>query len=207
MTEEETAKILTTITVAYPNFKVVDAEATINLYFSMLKEYPYNICDSALKAYITADTTGFAPSIGKLIERINQLTQPQMLNELEAWNIVSKALRNGCYGASEEFEKFPPIIKKIIGSPSMLQMWATDEYFNESVVSSNFMRAYRQEIEVQKELIALPADVKALIANNNYSKQLEETNDNRIETTKNQKEYKAIPLPQELESKISNIGR
>lgn len=33
MTEEETAKILTTITIAYPNFKVVDAEATINYIF------------------------------------------------------------------------------------------------------------------------------------------------------------------------------
>ena len=131
-----------------------------------------------------------------------------MLNELEAWTIVSKALRNGYYGAEEEFEKFPPIVKKVVGSPSMLQMWATDEYFNESVVSSNFMRAYRQEVEEQKELQALPADVKALISNNNYSNQLEveETKIDRIETAKEQEEYKAIPLPQELEQKIANIG-
>lgn len=209
MTEEDIGKLLATITVAYPNYQVVDPKATVKLYLNMLEDYPYNICDSALKAYIITDTTGFAPSIGKLIEKINQLTQPQTLNELEAWTIVSKALRNGYYGAEEEFERFPPIVKKVVGSPSMLQMWATDEYFNESVVSSNFMRAYRQEVEEQKELQALPADVKALIANNNYSNQLEveETKIDRIETAKEQEEYKAIPLPQELEQKIANIGK
>ena len=61
MNKEDVGKLLATITVAYPNYQVVDPKATIKLYLSMLEDYPYNICDSALKAYITTDTTGFAP--------------------------------------------------------------------------------------------------------------------------------------------------
>jgi hypothetical protein len=204
MTEEETAKILTTITIAYPNFKVVDAEATIKLYFSMLKDYSYTLCDSAIRKYIVTDTTGFAPSLGKIIENINTLSKPRELNELEAWSIVSKALRNGTYGAEEEFSKFPTAIKNAVGSPSMLLTWATDEHFNESVVSSNFMRAYREEVSRQKELISLPEDIKSLY----FSNSCKSSDVKVIETSKeNELEYKAIPMPEYLKDKITNIGK
>lgn len=204
MTEEETAKILTTITIAYPNFKVVDAEATIKLYFSMLKDYSYTLCDSALRKYIVTDTAGFAPSLGKIIENINTLSKPRELNELEAWSIVSKALRNGTYGAEEEFSKFPTAIKNAVGSPSMLLTWATDEHFNESVVSSNFMRAYREEVSRQKELISLPGDIKSLY----FSNSCKSSDVKVIETSKeNELEYKAIPMPVYLKDKITNIGK
>ena len=207
MTEEETAKILTTITIAYPNFKVVDAEATIKLYFSMLKDYSYTLCDSALRKYIATDTTGFAPSVGKIIENINTLSTPQELNEMEAWNIVSKALRNGYYGAEEEFNKFPEIIKKVVGSPSTLSEWSIDKDFNESVVSSNFMRAYKQEVVRTKEIMSLPPDIKALYLKNNLIRADKQSDIKKIDTRKDEAEYNSIPLPAELKDKITNIGK
>lgn len=173
----------------------------------MLKDYSYTLCDSALRKYIVTDTTGFAPSLGKIIENINTLSKPRELNELEAWSIVSKALRNGTYGAEEEFNKFPTAIKNAVGSPSMLLTWATDEHFNESVVSSNFMRAYKQEVVRTKEIMSLPPDIKALYLKNNLIRADKQSDIKKIDTRKDEAEYNSIPLPAELKDKIANIGK
>ena len=47
----------------------------------MLSDYDYNLVAMALKAYILSDTSGFAPSIGQLVGKIQTLTKPQELNE------------------------------------------------------------------------------------------------------------------------------
>lgn len=86
------------------------------------------------------------------------------MTEAEAWGIVAKALRNSAYGSREEFDKFPPVIKRIVGSPSQLREWSMmDSETVHSVVASNFQRSYKAIAQREKELAKLPPDVKALV--------------------------------------------
>ena len=163
---EEARKIIAVMMVAYPNFKPVDVNFMAQEWANMLSEYTYQQVDVALRCYIMTDISGFAPSIGKIVEKIKAVSEPKELSEIEAWTLVSKALRNGYYGAEEEFAKLPPTVQKAVGSPAQLRMWATtDEKSVESVISSNFMRTYKAEVKRAEEYARLPEDVRALIQN------------------------------------------
>ena len=159
MTRDETKKIIRIIADSYPNYKPSDISETIDVWSMMLEEYPYNQIAMALKAYILTDTSGFAPSIGQLVNKLTS-AEPQ-LNEMEAWSLVSKAIRNGYYGAEEEFAKLPEVVQKAVGNPANLRAWShTDESSIENVVQSNFLRTYRVLVKRESENAKLPDSLR-----------------------------------------------
>lgn len=180
MTREETVKIIRIICGSFPNFKPSDLSETVDIWNMMLEEYTYNQIAGALKSYILADSTGFAPSIGQLIAKVKTIEEPAQLNESEAWGLVSKAIRNGYYGAVEEFSKLPPLVQKAVGIPDNIRNWSqTNIESVETVIQSNFLRAYRVEAQRAAEISKMPSDVKTMIENtsqNSYSAQIANKN-------------------------------
>ena len=164
MTREETKRIIRIICATYPNFKPNDLTETIDTWDFLLEEYTYQEISLALKAYIATSTSGFAPSIGQLIEKVRSISCGAELSEMQAWALVSDALRNSSYHAEEEFAKLPEIVQKAVGSPNLLRSWATtDERSIENVVQSNFMRTYRAELSRKREVQTMPKDVLAIM--------------------------------------------
>lgn len=216
MTEGEAKKLFAVMTVAYPNYRIDDIEYTAKIWADFLGGYSYEQANMALRTYITTDTSGFAPSIGQLINKLHEVQSPQELNEMEAWSLVSKALRNGYYGAVEEFNKLPPLVQKAVGSPDNLRNWAlTDSKSIENVVQSNFMRTYRTVVNRENEIKKMPADVRTLIENVNktsYLAQIGTKNREAIklslEDNKNQnKPIKGIPMPKEIKERVEQMKR
>ncbi len=164
MTREETKRIIRIICATYPNFKPNDLTETIDTWDFLLEEYTYQEISLALKAYIATSTSGFAPSIGQLIEKVRSISCGSELSEMEAWALVSRAIQNGQNGAEEEYAKLPEIVQKAVGSPNLLRSWATtDERSIENVVQSNFMRTYRAELSREREYQKMPKDVLAIM--------------------------------------------
>ena len=165
MTTEETIKVLMIIQSTYPNFKPEDKSVAIEIWQSVLEDFSYHQISMALKTYIRTNTSGFAPSPGQLIELADPIERHTELSEMEAWAIVSKALRRGNYYAEEEFYKLPVEIQKAVGSPDNIRNWAkAEEQSVETVIQSNFMRAYRTEVKRQNEYRKMPQEVRELIA-------------------------------------------
>ena len=215
MTETEVRKLLAMTQAVYPNYNPPSREAAVNAWLMCLSEYDNNVVMAAFKAYITTDTSGFAPSIGQLLDKLHAIQNPQELNEMEAWSLVSKALRNGYYGAVEEFNKLPPLVQKAVGSPDNLRNWSqTDTNSIENVVQSNFMRSYRLVVNRENEIKKMPADVRTLIENVNktsYSAQIGVKNQQAIklslEDNKSQnKPIKGVPMPKEIKERVKQIG-
>jgi hypothetical protein len=164
LTREETVKIIRIMCDSYPNYKPNNISETVDVWCMMLEDYNYNQISVALKAYVTSDTSGFAPSIGELIAKIQMISQPQELNEMEAWSLVSKALRNGTYGAVEEFSRLPPTVQEAVGNPDNLRNWATSDYKAiETVIQSNFIKTYRSVTSRTEEIKRVPAEIQKLI--------------------------------------------
>lgn len=163
MTEKEVRQLLAMTQAVYPNYNPPSREAAVNAWLMCLSEYDNNVVMAAFKAYMTTNTSGFAPVPGQLIEILQTLTQPSELNELEAWSLVRKALKNCGYNSEQEFAKLPTIIQKTVGTPQQLRIWASDTEFNENVVSSNFIKAYRTEVKRATELNKVPDDIRKLI--------------------------------------------
>lgn len=148
----------------YPNYKPNNLSETVDVWNMMLENCTYEQVSVALKAYINSDISGFAPSIGQLIGKIQTISQPQELDGMTAWGLVSKALRNGTYGAVEEFNKLPPLVKQAVGMPDNLKNWATSDYQTiETVIQSNFLRTYETVVKRANEINRMPDDIKSLI--------------------------------------------
>lgn len=216
MTEKEVKQLLAMTQTVYPNYNPPSREAAVNAWLMCLSEYDNNVVMAAFKAYITTDTSGFAPSIGQLLDKLHAIQNPQELNEMEAWSLVSKALRNGYYGAAEEFNNLPPLVQKAVGSPDNLRNWSqTDTNSIENVVQSNFMRSYRLVVNRENEIKKMPADVRTLIENVNktsYSAQIGTKNQQAIklslEDNKSQnKPIKGVPMPKEIKERIEQMKR
>lgn len=169
MNREESIKILAVLKANYSNFYKglarVDAEAMVNLWQEMFSDTPYEVVGAAVKAYIATDTLGYPPNVGKIKELIRKLTQPEEMTEQEAIQLIIKACSNSIYHAQEEFEKLPPVLKRLAGSPSQLREWAMmDSERLNSVVASNLMRSYKVIAERERQHQALPSEMRNLIS-------------------------------------------
>lgn len=205
MTRDETKKILMVMQASFPNYHPVDPAATLNTWELMLQEYTYEQISMALKAYILADTTGFAPSIGQLVEKVSVIYSPNELNELEAWALVSKALRNGYYGAEQEFEKLPELVQKAVGQPSQLRQWAqTDSESVENVIQSNFLRTYRAVLKREHDVSKMPRVIRDMISSNSPKKVEIEVGDGSL--IEQQDIYKScVPMPERVRERMKNL--
>lgn len=163
MNREEAKKIVRIICTTYPNYHPDDLVETVEVWALMLKDFTYREIEVALKAYILTDTSGFAPSVGALVAKVRK--NEIELNEMEAWSLVSKAIRNGINGAETEFAKLPPIVQKAVGAPSNLRQWAqTDVTSVENVIQSNFIKTYRSIAAREQELQKLPQNIRMALA-------------------------------------------
>ena len=217
MNVTEAKKIIASMIVSYSNYKPTDVDYAATIWADMLSEYTYEQVDSSLRSFIMSDKSGFSPSIGQLVEKINTMTQPQELNEMEAWSLVSKAIRNSGYNSTDEFAKLPPLVQKAVGLPGQLRTWALDENYNEQVAMSSFQRAYKAELKQHEELQKMPQNVRNLIEKANvgsYSAQIAEKRQKAIESANERKqdEIKAlethtdsVPFPERLLEKLEDI--
>lgn len=214
MTEKEVRQLLAMTQAVYPNYNPPSREAAVNAWLMCLSEYDNNVVMVAFKAYMTTSTSGFAPVPGQLIEILQTLTQPKELNELEAWSMVRKALRNCSYNSEQEFAKLPTVVQKTVGTPQQLKIWACDSEFNENVVSSNFIKTYRTEVKRATELNKMPENVRKLIEMvniNSVSAQIASENkrtislsleDKKTEKTGKMEVRNSVPMPEKYKKEF-----
>lgn len=218
MTREQVGKLLMTIQAYYPNYNPPDKEITLNAWHIMLAEYPEELVLQALRACIATNTSGFAPDVGQIMSKIQTISQPQELDGMTAWGLVSKALRNGTYGAVEEFNKLPPLVRQAVGMPDNLKNWATSDYQTiETVIQSNFLRTYETVVKRANEINRMPDNIKSLIEKtnaNSYKAQIEQKFQRDINTLQikentligqntNAEEY--IEAPREVQDRIDRM--
>ena len=169
MTREQMLDLLVVMQAAYPSFykgmTQKQADAVLDLWATMFADDPIEVVAMAVKSHIANDKKGFPPHIGAIKDAIIKLKQPNEMTEMEAWALVRKALGNGIYGAQKEYDALPPILQRLVGSPNQLREWAMmDEDVVASVVASNFQRSYKARAANERELMALPSDVRQMMA-------------------------------------------
>lgn len=161
MTIEETGKIFRIIKAAYKNWGA--DKDTMILWAQLFADDPVEVVAAAVKSFIVSDEKGFAPAVGQ-IKGIIAKAQCDDMGEIEAWDRIYKAISNGKYGSYEEFEALPPILQKLVGSPTQINLWAnTPDDELSTVVASHVMRAYRAELERTKFERSLPSDVRNIL--------------------------------------------
>lgn len=142
----------------------LNKKAMVNLWTEHFIDKDYNLVYAAVNTYIATDTSGFIPNVGQINEQIRNLTRKDAMTEQEAFDRIYKAVCNSGYHAREEFEKLPPTLQRLVGSPNQLKEWAVmDASVFHSVVASNLMRSYKAVVKDEEFKQALPESVKQLL--------------------------------------------
>lgn len=155
MTRQEFLIISKAIRAVYPNM-LPDDDAK-DVWFSMLSDLPYQQVSVALQAHMM--TSKYPPTIADLRKNLAQ----RDTNELEAWAMVRKAIRNGSYGAEEEFAKLPPLVQKAVGDASNLRQWALSDSGMIETIEAHFLKAFRIQRERETQAAQIAPSVRALL--------------------------------------------
>ena len=209
MTRDETIKILMVIQAAYPNYKPQDKTIAVNVWSEMLSDISYERVSTAVKAYIQSDKSGFAPGIGDIREKVqNIFAEEDELNETAAWSLVLKAIRRSTYYSDEEFAKLPPVVQRAVSSPRQLREWATLEDVDGktlTVIQSNFQRTFRAEQQRERERNKLSPDVLKLMRPLNNPKIEDKPKELRIEEQRMNAEENSSPAPDDFREKLYSL--
>lgn len=154
MTQKETAQVLSLIFSTYKReFKDhtdADKKVMLGLWTKAFEDKHYVLVMSAVEYYIFNDTSGFAPSIGNIKEIIKNASE-ENLGGAAAWEYICKAASNSIYHSKREFDKLPPLVQRVVGSPAQLKQWAMmDESAFNTTVKREFMKEYKA-LEKQDE--------------------------------------------------------
>lgn len=161
MSREEFSNIVLALKSVYnlPNFLATTESVTI--WYEILKDLDYKTCHTAVVAYMSSETK--IPTPADIRKKALSLAETSNLNSMQAWALVSKALRNGVYGSQEEFDRLPDDVKRAVGSPEQLHNWATtDEKTVETVIQSNFMRTYETVMIRKAQDLLLPVHLQRI---------------------------------------------
>lgn len=177
MNIEQTIQTLAVLQTGYPQFyrgfSSQEIEDTIKLWAQMFADEDFEVVKTAVLFYIANDVKGFPPHIGAIKEAIRQVSQSDQLSDVEAWQCVMKAMRNSGYHSGEEFEKLPPMVRQAVGSPAQLRAWALmDQDTAQSVVQSNFLRAFQSLKKQEAQQNALPQKARKQLEKQKVSYQL-----------------------------------
>ena len=166
MTKKEILMMLNILKIAYPNFyKNVDKEEiedSVNLYEVMFKDFDGKIVLLAVQELI--NTFKYPPTIADIKEKIYQITNVKDKSASELWDCLLKAIRNGNYGAEEEFKKLPEIVKEYVRNPQQLQEMArmnSDDIH--TVVKGQFLKQIENLKQRAKEKDMMTKETKNLI--------------------------------------------
>ncbi|MEF9968262.1 MAG: replicative helicase loader/inhibitor [Longicatena sp.] len=158
MNELETLKLLKMIQSTYSSFKISDVDLAAEIWQSMLVDYTPNEVANALRMHIAISK--YPPTIADIIEQINSIKYPQIDNYEQAWAKVLKACRHT--GTLEAWSDLPEDIKSCTDVTSLREWAVMDSEIVNTVVKSNWLKAYKQVKDRQHKYQALPNKVKQL---------------------------------------------
>lgn len=152
MNKDETQNILTILRVNYPNnFKSVankkDMNLIVNTWVLQFKDYTFDEVYKAIMSIMANDTSGFAPSIGRIKEELNKKYKDCVMSSEEAWSIVLNKASCNPIKARANFEMLPGNIKKAVKHPKFLESLGNANISSQGTFKKDFVKSYKETIE------------------------------------------------------------
>lgn len=138
----------------------------LNTWYLIFKDDPYQVVELAALKLIESETSGFpnAAMLRKKIDELKAVANGEPTDE-ELWLMLRKATENAIYGAREEYEKLPDILKRYVGSPSGLRDMALfDAVTLDTVTRSVFLKTIGTYRDRKKYADELPEAVKEAVS-------------------------------------------
>ncbi len=159
MTRAEFSKLMAFITAAVD--KPV-ARPTVDAYYEMLGDLPYDLAAVAVKKIIATDEYPTLPTIGKIRQAAAEISRGHILSAPEAWGMVLKAVHEyGYYREGEALASLPGQVAEVVRWMGFQTICMSEKI---SVDRGQFLRMYEIHQKREQEQALLPPTIKTLIA-------------------------------------------
>jgi hypothetical protein len=159
MTRAEFSKLMAFITAAVD--KPV-ARPTVDAYYEMLGDLPYDLAAVAVKKIIATDEYPTLPTIGKIRQAAAEISRGHILSAPEAWGMVLKAVHEyGYYREGEALAALPEQVAEVVRWMGFQTICMSEKI---SVDRGQFLRMYEIHQKREQEQALLPPAIKTLIA-------------------------------------------
>lgn len=206
MNKDETRRVITYIAGAYPKFYSNVTERSLQgqiaTWTDLLAELDVNSVMIGVRGYITADSSGFPPTPGQIIEYLHRVKHPSDMTAVAAWSLVRRAVNSPRDQYEAAFAALPELIQETLGGTergvAQLKAWGGDgmsiQAF-ETVEQSNFFRSYEA---TQKRLATDRKLPKSILALRGATIEKLEDHKREPEKTPVQGTYEAVEAPSDL---------
>ncbi|MDD4111340.1 MAG: replicative helicase loader/inhibitor [Clostridia bacterium] len=162
MTRDAIIALLGTLKTAYPyfykNLTKTETMEVIELWAKMFADDDNYITTKAVEKLI--QTNKFAPTIADIREKMQEMTTVNSLDEGDAWKILLKAISKSGYSDYKLWQELPEPIKSITSARQIHDWGQMESEDVNTVVQSNFLRAYRIKMQEKKEWEMLSESAK-----------------------------------------------
>lgn len=137
------------------------ARPTLEAYFDMLQDLPYELAAVAIKKIIATDEYPTLPTIGKIRQAAAEISRGHILSAPEAWGMVLKAVHEyGYYREGEALASLPGQVAEVVRWMGFQTICMSEKI---SVDRGQFLRMYEVHQKREQEQAVLPPAVRDVI--------------------------------------------
>lgn len=175
VTPQEFDLIRASIKSAYPTFNIMPDQYSIRMWYRMLGDLDYKLCETVLMELFATHT--YPPQIAEIRDKCTEYTVPHLKDQGEAWGEVQRAISQyGYYRQEEAMESLTPIVREAVKRLGFREI-CLDE--NQDAVRAHFFKIYTALVERKANDAKLPPSI--LEAKNQYIAQIASHENTAIE--------------------------
>ena len=180
---------------AYPSFNIMPDKYSIQLWYKMLGDLDFKLCETALLELFATHT--YPPQIAEIRAKCAEYTAPQLKDVGEAWGEVQMAIRKfGYYRADEAIESLTGPVRTAVERIGFRELCMSD---NPEANRAHFFKIYNAILEREASNAKIPTHV--LEQKQKYINSIEAKEWTRIAPTKEitvPDDGKIVPSSQEF---------
>ena len=162
MDKQQFATLAIGIKSAYPASKILDDNASMDFWYTMLKDIPYEIAENAVMEHIC--TNIYPPNIAQIRKLCVERCQRPVLSFDEAWGVVQRAMSTYDWRHPKEaFETMDELTLSVVKNFGWSRLCLSENY---TADRANFREAYEAKAKATQNSYQLPEFVahnKALL--------------------------------------------
>lgn len=159
MNKQEIIRLLSIATANFPAMQEKDMRPTAVLWEKALADIPYDVAEKALLKVLS--TSKFFPTVAEIREAAAELTQPRVLDAMEAWELIVQAIRKyGYYDEAGAMASLPADVRAMAKRFGWRELCLNE---NPDTLRAQFRMAWEAQSKRIREYKVLPNEIREVI--------------------------------------------
>jgi hypothetical protein len=159
MDRKQIINLLAIATANFPNLQTKDMGPTAMLWDKALTDMDYNTAEKALIKVLS--TSRFFPTVADIREAASQITNPRVMDAMEAWGLIVQAIRRfGMYRQKEGLDSLPDDVRAMANRFTWRELCLNE---NPDTLRAQFRMAWETQSKRENEMRQIPQEIRELI--------------------------------------------